>query len=84
MMCSRQTMLKVGLGMLIVSVTAYAAFPELRTWILKAAPTLVVLLCPLSMLFAMKMMGGKGCEKAGSDQPKIAPSSSANNGPAKS
>lgn len=75
MTCNKQTMWKVGIGMLIVFGIAYAALPELRTWMLAAAPTLVFLLCPLSMLFAMKMMGGKQCETSRAEQPNQSPSS---------
>lgn len=59
MMCNTKTMLKVGLGVLLVTGIAYAALPEFRDWILAASPTLLLLLCPLSMLFCMKMMHGQ-------------------------
>lgn len=70
-MCSAKTMLKVGLGMLAVVGIAYMALPDFRTWILAASPTLLFLLCPISMLFCMKMMhgqNGQSCSTANNEQ----------------
>lgn len=70
MMCNTKTMLKVGLGMLFGAVIAYIALPEFRGWILAASPTLLFLLCPISMLLCMKMMhsqNGQSCGKASAD-----------------
>lgn len=81
MNCNMKTMLKVGLGMLLVTGIAYAALPEFRTWILAASPTLLFLLCPLSMLFCMKMMhgqNGQSCQKTGADEKAQTPSLSNN------
>lgn len=77
MNCNMKTMLKVGLGMLLVTGIAYAALPEFRTWILAASPTLLFLVCPLSMLFCMKMMHGQNeqsCQKSGADEKQPTPS----------
>lgn len=59
MNCNMKTMLKVGIGMLLIAGIAYVALPEFRTWILAASPTLLFLLCPVSMLLCMKMMHGQ-------------------------
>lgn len=59
MACNMKTMLKVGLGMLLVVGTAYAALPEFRDWILASSPILLFLLCPLSLLVMMSMMRGE-------------------------
>jgi hypothetical protein len=71
MMCSMKTMLKVGLGMLLIAGLAYLALPEFRTWILAASPTLLFLICPVSMLVGMKMMqgqSGQSCQTPASDE----------------
>lgn len=73
MMCNTKTMLKVGLGLLLGAVIAYGALPEFRGWILAASPTLLFLLCPISMLLCMKMMhgqNGQACGKASAESPK--------------
>lgn len=56
MLCNTKTMLKVGLGLLLGTVIAYIALPDFRSMILAASPTLLFLLCPISMIFMMKMM----------------------------
>lgn len=71
MMCSMKTMLRVGLGMLLITGLAYLALPEFRTWIIAASPTLIFLICPISMIFCMMMMRGKdgqGCQTSASDE----------------
>lgn len=72
MMCNTKTMLKVGLGLLLGTVIAYIALPDFRSWILAASPTLLFLLCPLSMIFMMKMMmhdqKGQSCGNASADK----------------
>jgi hypothetical protein len=76
MMCNMKTMLKVGLGMLFVAALAYLALPEFRTWIVAASPTLLFLICPISMLVCMKMMhgqNGQSCGKSASDNKDEAP-----------
>jgi len=70
MMCNMKTMLKVGLGMLLITGLAYLALPEFRVWILAASPTLLFLLCPISMLVCMKMMhsqNGQSCQTPASN-----------------
>lgn len=76
MMCNAKTMLKVGLGMLAVVGIAYAALPDFRTWILAASPTLLFLLCPISMLFCMKMMHGQNGQSCSTSNSEQKPSSS--------
>jgi hypothetical protein len=76
MMCSMKTMLKVGLGMLLITGLAYLAMPEFRAWIVAASPTLLFLICPISMLVCMKMMhgqNGQSCGKSASDNKDEAP-----------
>jgi hypothetical protein len=71
MMCSMKTMLKVGIGMLLVTGLAYLALPEFRAWIIAASPTLLLLICPISMLVCMKMMqgqNGQSCQSPASDE----------------
>lgn len=71
MVCNMKTMLKVGIGMLFFTGLAYAALPEFRTWILAASPTLLFLLCPISMLVCMKMMHGQhgqSCQSSAATQ----------------
>lgn len=71
MVCNMKTMLKVAIGMLFVTGLAYAALPEFRTWILAASPTLLFLLCPISMLVCMKMMhgqNGQSCQSSAATQ----------------
>ena len=53
MTCSKSTMLKTALGLGVLSLAAYAAFPAFRTGLLSIPPVLLSLLCPLSMLFCM-------------------------------
>ncbi len=76
MNCNKQTMWKAGFGLLVAGGVAYAALPEFRAWILAVSPVLLLLLCPLSMLFCMKMMNDKACQTSSSDKAgKAAPSS---------
>lgn len=68
MMCNMKTMLKVGLGMLLVAGSAYLLLPQFREAIVALAPTLAILLCPISMLACMWMMrgnGGQACQSQG-------------------
>ena len=60
MICNKQTMLKGAIGLLLAAGIAYVALPEFRSWIVAAAPTLLFLLCPLSMLACMIMNGQSG------------------------
>lgn len=70
MICSTKTMLKVALGIFVGTGLAYLALPEFRTWIIAASPTLLFLICPISMIFCMKMMSGQngqGCQTSALD-----------------
>ncbi|WP_373887955.1 DUF2933 domain-containing protein [Massilia sp. WF1] len=49
----------------------YISVPEIRSLILTAAPTLVFLLCPISMFLGMRLMGGKGGESREAEQQKL-------------
>jgi hypothetical protein len=71
MACNMKSMLKAGLGIFAVAGTAYVLFPQFRELIIALAPTLVFLLCPLSMLFCMKMMqdkNGQGCQSSAANE----------------
>ena len=81
MMCNAKTMLKVGIGMLVAVGIAYAALPEFRNWILAMSPTLLFLLCPISMLLCMKMMhgqNGQSCDTKSTDKKEALPDVSNN------
>jgi hypothetical protein len=52
MKCTK-TMLTTGVALLAVLALAYAALPQFRTLVLGLGPYLLILLCPLSMLFMM-------------------------------
>lgn len=56
MKCSAKTMLSVAGVILAAAGAAFFAFEEARTAILASLPFLLILLCPLSMLFMMKAM----------------------------
>lgn len=73
MTCTRQTMWKVGIGVLLAAALAFAALPEFRAWILAVSPILLFLLCPLSMFFCMKMMNDKQCQMPSADQQNKTP-----------
>ena len=55
-MCSIKTMVKVALGIGLLLVVGYMLFPQFQTVIAAAAPYLLVLACPLAMVFMMKGM----------------------------
>lgn len=61
MICSKSTMIRTAIGLAVVSAVAYVALPAFRTWVVSAWPILLVLICPLSMLF---MMGSHGSSNA--------------------
>jgi hypothetical protein len=54
MACCVKTMVKVGAGVLGAAVTAYLLLPEFRGVIVAVSPTLLFVLCPLSMLLCVK------------------------------
>lgn len=55
-MCSMKTLIKIAFGMGLLLVVGYVIFPEFHAWIVAAAPYLLVLACPLAMIFMMKGM----------------------------
>lgn len=58
MHCSKKTMAYLAVGILAAIAAGYALLPSMRETLLGMAPLLLVLVCPLSMLFMMKAMGG--------------------------
>jgi len=65
MKCNMKTMLTTGIVLLVVLAGAYAALPQFRTLVLSLGPSLLFLLCPLSMIFMMKgMMSNKGDQRS--------------------
>ncbi len=56
MTCDKSTMIRLGIGAAIVLAVAYAMFPVVQAWIVAAAPLLLLLLCPLMMVFCMRGM----------------------------
>lgn len=54
-MCSMKTLIKIAVGMGVLLLVVYVAFPQFQPAIAATAPWLLVLACPLMMLF---MMGG--------------------------
>lgn len=69
-MCSFKTMAKIALGIGLILVLGYVAFPQFQTAILALAPYLLVLACPLAMLFMMKGMRRQDQEKKPDQQEK--------------
>lgn len=55
-MCSLRTMVKIGIGLALLLVVGYVAFPQYQSAIRAFAPFLLVLACPLAMYFGMKQM----------------------------
>lgn len=62
MRCTK-TMVWLAGGFAVVAATAYFTLPQMRDWVLASLPVLIVLLCPLSMLFMMKSMHGANNSK---------------------
>jgi len=58
-MCNPKTMFKFGLVLLALAGVLFAAVPEFRTWIINSGPLLLILLCPLHMLYCMLTMKKK-------------------------
>lgn len=56
MTCDKSTMLRLGIGAGIILLAAYVLFPAFQTWIAANALILLLLLCPLSMMFCMRGM----------------------------
>ncbi|MGB3288626.1 MAG: DUF2933 domain-containing protein [Burkholderiaceae bacterium] len=61
MKCDMKTMIKVGSGLGILLAIAYITLPAARELISATAPFLLILICPLSMMFMMKSMSS--CKK---------------------
>lgn len=53
-MCSMKTMIKIALGIGVLLVAGYVIFPESRGWIASFAPYLLILICPLAMMFMVR------------------------------
>lgn len=72
MKCDSKTMLKTALGLGIALAVAYFTLPAAHAFILASVPILLVLVCPLSMLFMMKAMNGSAKDGgAKPDQSKV-------------
>ena len=56
MKCDIKMMLKAGLGLTVLIVVVYVAFPAVRQSTMALTPALFFLLCPLMMFFMMKVM----------------------------
>ena len=63
MKCSLKTMLSVAGVAFVAAGAAFLAFEEARTAIVASLPFLLVLLCPLSMLFMMKALHTAGAQQ---------------------
>ena len=55
-MCSVKTMVKFAIGLAVLLVVGYVAFPQYQGAIRAFAPFLLILACPLAMYFGMKGM----------------------------
>ncbi|WP_018926350.1 DUF2933 domain-containing protein [Pseudomonas umsongensis] len=53
---NNSNMARLGIGAAIVLAVAYILFPAFQTRIATAAPLLLLLLCPLMMVFCMRGM----------------------------
>lgn len=75
MKCDSKTILKAAAGVGIALAIAYFTLPAARAFILAIAPIMLVLVCPLSMLFMMKAMndGSKRNDDARSTEDKVPP-----------
>ncbi|UVJ41887.1 DUF2933 domain-containing protein [Pseudomonas sp. LS1212] len=56
MISNKSTMVRLGIGAAITLVAAYVLFPAFQTWIVTNALILLLLLCPLAMVFCMRGM----------------------------
>lgn len=52
-MCSMKTMIKILLGLGVLIIAGYAAFPQYRQAIASLSPYLLILACPIAMFFMM-------------------------------
>ena len=66
MSCNLKTMLKVLVALLLVAAAAYALLPQFRPLVLGALPFAFFLICPISMLLGMSLMG----KQPGDGQPE--------------
>lgn len=66
MRCTKN-MLVIGGIMLAVLAAAYFALPQFRALVVSVGPFLLILLCPLSMLFMMKGMNSRNGHSASTD-----------------
>lgn len=55
-MCNTKTMIKIFLGIALLLIAGYFAFPHLQIPIATLAPYFLVLSCPLAMYLGMKGM----------------------------
>ena len=62
-MCSIKTIIKIALGIGLLLLIAYVAFPQYQATIGALAPYLLFLACPLAMFFMMKGMNTPPQEK---------------------
>lgn len=76
-MCGPKTMLKIGVAIAVPLVLGYIVFPQFRVTIATLAPFALFALCPLGMLFGMKMMSG---DKHDQSCPSCGPKSKAEDG----
>jgi Protein of unknown function (DUF2933) len=53
MKCNMKTMITSGIVLLVALAAVYVALPQFRALVLSVGPTLLFLLCPLSMLVMM-------------------------------
>ncbi|MBF8179638.1 MAG: DUF2933 domain-containing protein [Burkholderiaceae bacterium] len=62
-MCSFKTMIKMAVGIGLLLIVGYVAFPAFQTQITAIAPYLLLLVCPIVMVFMMKGMNNPQKEK---------------------
>ncbi|MOA55530.1 hypothetical protein D3C78_1793420 [compost metagenome] len=52
----KSALVRLGIGAAVLLVAAYILFPAFQDWIVAVAPVLLLLLCPLMMVFCMRGM----------------------------
>ena len=62
-MCSMKTMIKIILGIGLLLLVTYVAIPQFQPAIVAMGPWLLVLACPLGMLFMMRGNNTQNKEK---------------------